>query len=254
MIQAIELVRDYGAFTAVAGVSFEVAAGELLVLVGGSGSGKTTTLKMLNRLIEPTAGVVKIDGKDTRDLAPHELRRGVGYVFQGLGLFPHMTVEANIGITLRLLGWEPARITWRVAKLLQLVELPIDTALRLPSELSGGQMQRVAVARALAAEPKVMLLDEPFGALDPLTRERLVDSFLVLRRRLALTAVLVTHDMVEALVLADRIGVLQDGQLVQIGRPEVLLQEPADDYVASLMATPRRQAARVESLLHTALQ
>ncbi len=249
MIEVQALTRTFREVAAVRGVSFSVAPGELLVLVGGSGSGKTTTLKMINRLIEPTSGTVLIDGEDAASMAGHVLRRRIGYVFQKVGLFPHMTVVDNIATPLQLLNRDPARIRQRVAEVLELMELPPSLGSRYPAELSGGQQQRVGVARALAAEPRVMLLDEPFGALDPLTRDRLQQSFLDLRRRLGLTAVFVTHDMVEALLLADRIAVLNEGVLVQVGTPAELLRSPADDYVAQLLVTPRRQSRALDELL-----
>ena len=195
-------------------LSLEVGEGELLVLLGGSGSGKTTTLKMINRLIEPSGGSVLVDGRDIAELTPHDLRRRIGYAFQQVGLFPHMTVAENVRVTPALLGWPEREIRHRVDELLELVELdPEKTRDRRPDQLSGGQQQRVGVARALAASPRLMLLDEPFGALDPLTRQRLQESFIRIRRALGLTAVFVTHDMVEALVLGDRIAVLQAGRL-----------------------------------------
>ena len=250
MIELVELSKRFGAETAVEGLSLSIEAGELMVLLGGSGCGKTTTLKMVNRLIEPTSGSVRIGGRDTRDLAGHELRRRIGYCFQLIGLFPHMSVAENIGVTPRLLGWDEARIRRRVDELLALVELAPDRFRdRPPSALSGGQQQRVGLARALAAEPEVMLLDEPFGALDPLTRDRLQRECQKIRGELALTAIFVTHDMVEALLLGDRIAVLDAGRLVQVGTPAELLRGPANDYVASLMETPRRQAAVVDRFL-----
>lgn len=249
MIQADGLTKRYGDAVVVDDFSLRVRIGELVVLLGGSGSGKTTTLKMINRLIEPTAGSVRLDGVDTAELPPHELRRRIGYVFQRIGLFPHMTVGENVAVTPGLLGWTPERIAARVDELLELVELDPALRDRRPSELSGGQQQRVGVARALAAEPRVMLLDEPFGALDPVTRERLQQSFLRIRTRLGLTTVFVTHDMTEALTLADRIGVMHDGRLLQLGTPRDLLTRPADDYVDRLMSTPRRQAAVVDALV-----
>jgi osmoprotectant transport system ATP-binding protein len=204
---------------------------------------------MINRLIEPTSGQVRIDGADAASFAPHELRRHIGYCFQQVGLFPHFTVAENIAVTPTLLGWEPPRISHRVTELLELVELDPQTFRdRHPRELSGGQQQRVGVARALAAEPGVMLLDEPFGALDPLTRDRLQESFQQIRHRLNLTAIFVTHDMVEALLLGDRIAVMRGGRLVQIGTPHNLLVDPADDYVAEFMATPARQADALGAL------
>ena len=250
MIETIGLTKRYADLVVVDDLSLHVNEGELLVLLGGSGSGKTTTLTMVNRLIEPSAGRVIIDGQDTSTVDPHVLRRRIGYVFQRIGLFPHMTVAENIAVTLTLLDWDQPRIRRRVDELLELVELaPALVRERRPAELSGGQQQRVGVARALAASPRVMLLDEPFGALDPLTRDRVQQSFLRIRRQLSLTAIFVTHDMVEALLLGDRIAVMSDGRLVQIGTPSELLRLPANDYVRRLMETPTRQARIVDSLL-----
>jgi osmoprotectant transport system ATP-binding protein len=250
MIELESLTRRFGSRVAVDGLDLRIEPGELMVLLGGSGSGKTTTLKMINRLIEPSAGVVRIDGEDTRTLAGPELRRRIGYCFQDVGLFPHLTVAENVGVTPELIGWSPDRIRERVDTLLRLIELePAEYRDRAPEALSGGQQQRVGLARALAAEPGLMLLDEPFGALDPLTRDRLQQAFQRIRRDLALTCVFVTHDMVEALLLGDRIAVLRDGRLVQTGTPAELLRAPADDYVRELMSTPRRQAEGVDALL-----
>jgi osmoprotectant transport system ATP-binding protein len=253
MIELERLSRRYGEALAVDDLSLRVARGELLVLLGGSGSGKTTTLKMVNRLIEPSAGCVRIDGRDTRELPPHALRRGIGYCFQQVGLFPHLSVARNVAITPQLLGWSSQRIAARVDELLELALLePASFRDRRPDQLSGGEQQRVGLARALAAEPQVVLLDEPFGALDPLTRDHLQSWFLRLRRRVGFTAIFVTHDMVEALALGDRIAVLKQGRLAQVGTPSQLLNAPADDYVAELMATPRRQAAVVGRFLAAA--
>jgi len=244
------LVKRYGAALAVDGVSLEVARGECLFLVGASGCGKTTTLKLVNRLIEPDAGTVLVDGRDVRESEPHQLRRRIGYAFQQVGLFPHLTVAENVGITPALLGWERARIAARVDELLALVELePAVFRERRPAELSGGQQQRVGLARALAAEPHVLLLDEPFGALDPLTRDRLQQWFARVRGELGLTVMFVSHDVTEALLLADRIAVLARGRVVQVGTPAALLAAPADASVAELLATPRRQTAQLERLL-----
>jgi osmoprotectant transport system ATP-binding protein len=252
MIELESLSKRFEGATApaVAALSLTVARGELVVLLGGSGSGKTTTLKMVNRLIEPSGGRVRIDGRDTRDVAPHTLRRGIGYCFQQIGLFPHLSVAENVAITPSLLGWDEGRIAARVDALLELVELePGEFRERRPEQLSGGQQQRVGLARALAAESEVVLLDEPFGALDPLTRDRLQQRFQQIRRELDLTAIFVTHDMTEALLLGDRIAVLHQGRLAQVDSPAELLHRPADDYVAELMATPRRQTAQVDRLL-----
>jgi osmoprotectant transport system ATP-binding protein len=250
MIELQNVRKQYGEVAAVDGVSFTVQPGELLVLLGDSGSGKTTTLKVINRLIEPTSGVIRLDGADVTQIEAHALRRRIGYVFQQIGLFPHMTVAENVAITPLLLGWEEGRRRARVDALLEMVELePQLMRGRLPDELSGGQRQRVAVARALAAEPALMLLDEPFGALDPLTRDRLQQSFIRIREQYELTAIFVTHDMVEALILGDRIAVMNQGQLVQVGTPHELMTRPADDYVRQLMDTPRRQAGIVDALM-----
>jgi osmoprotectant transport system ATP-binding protein len=243
VIELENLTKSYDGQVVVDGISLSVARGELLFLVGGSGSGKTTTLKMVNRLVSPTAGRVLIGGQDAYQRPAWELRRRMGYVFQQVGLFPHLTVAENVGITPALLGWSKPRIEQRVDELLTLVELdPGDYRERRPAELSGGQQQRVGIARALAAEPEILLLDEPFGALDPLTRDRLQRSFRAIRTELRLTALFVTHDMTEALLLGDRIAVLDAGRLVQIGAPRELVRAPADDYVAGLMEAPRRHA------------
>src|SRR6266851_7855994 len=205
----IPLVRD---------LSFAVGAGETLVLLGRSGSGKTTTLKLINRLLEPTAGEVRVAGERAADLPVTRLRRRIGYVIQEVGLFPHFTVERNVGLVPRLEAWPPARIATRVRELLALVGLDPDTfAGRYPHELSGGQRQRVGVARALAADPPLLLLDEPFGALDPITRAELQREFRALQARLRKTAIFVTHDMREAALVGDRIAVVAGGRLAAIG-------------------------------------
>ncbi len=248
MIELRRLTKRYGDTDVVRSLSLTVAEGELLVLLGGSGSGKTTTLKMINRLIEPTSGEVVIDGSRTASLEGHTLRRKIGYVFQKIGLFPHMTVAENVATPLVLAGWSKARIDERVAEMLAMVDLDLALAQRYPRELSGGQAQRVGFARALAAEPKLMLLDEPFGALDPVTRDKLQQSFLAIRRRLNLTAIFVTHDMIEAPLIADRIAVMKDGDLVQVGTPRELLDAPASDYVEQLFEMPRRQVSLLAEL------
>ena len=200
-----------------------VPPGEVLALVGRSGAGKTTLLKLVNRLLLPDAGAVFVDGRDTRDWAPIHLRRRVGYVLQEVGLFPHMTVADNIGVVPRLEGWPRDRVAARVGELLELIGLePRDFAARWPDELSGGQRQRVGVARALAVDPPVLLMDEPFGALDPLTRAELHAEFRRIQDRLRKTVIIVTHDMGEAFALGDRVGVLDEGQLVACDRPETV--------------------------------
>jgi osmoprotectant transport system ATP-binding protein len=241
---------DGGGHYSVNEVSLLVPRGNLLVLLGGSGCGKTTTLKMINRLIDPTSGRLFVDGRDVRLLDPVQLRRSIGYVFQGSGLFPHMTVAENIAVVPKLLKWSKERIRARVDELLELVKLPTEQYRdRLPRQLSGGQQQRVGFARALAVGPKVMLLDEPFGALDPVTRDELREEFLSLRRQLGLTAVMVTHDMMEALLCADLIAVMNAGRLLQLGTPQELMAQPADDFVAALMASPKHQTERLEALM-----
>ncbi len=248
-LQSVSKSYDDGRTFAVNNVDLVVERNELVVLLGGSGSGKTTTLKMINRLIEPTYGDIEVDGGDVRREDPVQLRRRIGYVFQGIGLFPHMTVAENVGVTPRLLGWSKDKVRERVEELLEMVHLPPgDYGDRRPAALSGGQRQRVGLARALAARPKVMLMDEPLGALDPLTRDNLQDELVSLREKLELTIVLVTHDMVEALLLADRIAVMNEGRIVQVDAPRELLRNPADEYVEQMMTTPRRQADRLEQL------
>jgi len=234
---------------AVDDVSLEVAEGEFLAIVGGSGSGKTTLLRLANRLIEADSGTIKVEGEEVRALDPVQLRRRIGYVFQSGALFPHITVAGNIGITPKLLGRPAAEISARVDELLDLVQLDrTQHRDRLPQELSGGQRQRVGVARALAAKPRIVLMDEPFGALDPLTRDALGDDYRALHRKLGLTTVMITHDMTEALLLADRIAVMRAGKLLALGTPAELTQS-GDAYVAELLRTPRRQAERLNALL-----
>jgi len=250
VIELRDLSRTYDDHVAVDHLSLTVAAGELLVLVGTSGCGKTTTLKMINRLVEPSSGTVWVDGENVAELPAHELRRRIGYGFQQVGLFPHWSVGENIGVVPRLCGWEPSRVASRVDALLELVRLaPADYRERDPATLSGGQRQRVGLARALAAEPSVVLLDEPFGALDPLTRDHLQQELLRIRAELGLTIVFVTHDMGEALLLGDRIAVLDAGRLVCVGTPQELLSSPGDPGVEALLATPRRQLERIDEIL-----
>jgi osmoprotectant transport system ATP-binding protein len=240
---------DGGRVLAVDDVSLDVAAGEFLAIVGGSGSGKTTLLRLANRLIDADTGHVRVEGEDVAAADPVQLRRRIGYVFQSGGLFPHLTVAGNIGITPKLTGTPAPEIAGRVDELLDLVQLE-RTAYRdrLPHELSGGQRQRVGVARALAAKPKIVLMDEPFGALDPLTRDALGDDFRALHDKLGLTTVMITHDMTEAILLADRIAVMRTGKLIAQGTPAEL-SSSGDAYVGELLRTPRRQAERLTNLL-----
>jgi osmoprotectant transport system ATP-binding protein len=221
---------------AVDDLTLTVEAGEVVALVGSSGSGKTTTLRMINRLIEPTSGRITIDGRDVARLPAHELRRGIGYVIQQSGLFPHRTVLANVATVPRLLGWDRGRAKARARELLDLVGLDASFADRFPAQLSGGQQQRVGVARALAADPPVLLMDEPFGAVDPIVRAQLQREFAKLQRDLGKTVVFVTHDVDEAIVLGDRIAVLETGgRLAQLATPAELLANPASEFVADFL-------------------
>jgi len=225
---------------AVSNLSLEVPAGEICVLIGPSGSGKTTAMQMVNRLITMTSGDVTIDGRSIGDLDETELRRGIGYVFQQIGLFPHMTTEDNIGTVPRLLGWPKERIRARAKELLDLVGLdPDDDLRRYPAEFSGGQRQRIGVARAMAADQPLMLMDEPFGAVDPIARDRLQDDFLRLHREVPKTVVFVTHDIDEAIKMGHRIAILRDGELVQYDTPDNILAEPANDFVADFVGADR---------------
>ncbi|MBW1701375.1 MAG: ATP-binding cassette domain-containing protein [Deltaproteobacteria bacterium] len=241
---------DGGRSYAVRDLSFLVEDGETLVLLGSSGCGKTTTLKMINRLIEASEGVIEVAGKDIIDQDPVELRRLIGYVFQGIGLFPHMTIEQNIELVPRLLGWNQKRRHERTIELLELMGLPPeDYTGRFPDELSGGQQQRIGVARALAADPAYLLMDEPFGALDALSREILQRELMNLKKRLQKTIVFVTHDIFEALLIADRIAILHNGNLQQIGTKREVLKEPSTEFVRDLFAKPARQLADVKDIL-----
>ncbi|QJX48482.1 ATP-binding cassette domain-containing protein [Hymenobacter taeanensis] len=231
-IQAHQLSKRYGSHTVVQNVSFELPAGETLVLLGPSGCGKTTLLRMLNRLVEPDSGHVAIHGQDVRTQPAAELRRGIGYVIQQVGLLPHYTVAENVGVVPRLLGHAPDQVTTRTQELLERLHLPPDRfAGQYPHQLSGGQQQRVGLARALAADPPIILLDEPFGALDPITRASIRREFRELEELRRKTVVLVTHDVTEAFELADRIMLLNAGQVQQLGTPRELLFRPANDFV-----------------------
>jgi osmoprotectant transport system ATP-binding protein len=240
MIRLENVTRKYGDLTAVDNLSLEVAEGEVCVLIGPSGCGKTTTLRMINRLIEPDAGTIYINGKDSRRVRPEILRRDIGYAIQSVGLFPHMTVAQNISIVPALLHWDRARRAARVLELLSLVGLsPDETAGKYPNQLSGGEAQRIGVARALAADPPILLMDEPFGAVDPLTRERLQGEFQRIQREVKKTIILVTHDLDEAIRLADRIAIMSRGQLVQYDTPEQVLAHPANKFVRDFVGTDR---------------
>jgi len=240
-LEADRVVKTYGdGTTALADVSLAVAPGETVALVGESGSGKTTLLRMFNRMTEPTAGEVRVEGRSVAGIDPFALRRGIGYVQQDGGLLPHWRVERNVELVPRLLGWDPARRQARAREVLELVGLDPGThGRRYPAELSGGQRQRVAFARALAADPPILLLDEPFGALDALTRLELHRQFLDLQQRLRKTMVLVTHDLAEAFRLAGRIGVMRQGRLLQLGPAEDLRNHPADPSVQALLEVVR---------------
>ncbi len=240
---------DGGRVHAVDHVSLAVAKGEFLCIVGSSGSGKTTLLRLANRLIEADSGTIAIDGNNIAASDPIALRRRIGYVFQSAGLFPHMSVAENVGITPRLTGAAASAITARVTELLTLVRLdPQKYRDRFPHELSGGERQRVGVARALAAEPNIVLLDEPFGALDPLTRDALGEDFRALHDKLSLTTIMITHDMTEAMLLADRIAVMRGGALIATGTASELAASN-EPYVRELMSTPRRQTTRLNALM-----
>jgi osmoprotectant transport system ATP-binding protein len=246
LVEFSNVRKSYGPTLAVAGVSLAVGDGEFVALVGASGSGKSTLLKTVNRLIDPTTGAVRFAGDNVEGLPLAALRRQIGYVFQSVGLFPHMTVGENIAIGPRLVGERLAGE--RIARLLELVDLEPEMADRLPDELSGGQRQRVGVARALANEPRLLLMDEPFGALDPITRDALGDRVRALHGEFGLTTVMVTHDMAEALLLADRVLVMDAGKVVADETPHALLSGAGGAIAQGLVAVPRAQADRLAEL------
>lgn len=249
MIGYAHVAKTFGRVTAVDDVSLDIAEGEFLAIVGGSGSGKTTLLRLANRLIEVDRGTITVEGEDVSRIDPVALRRRIGYVFQSGGLFPHLSVADNIGITPKLLGAPAGDIAARVDELINLVRLDRgEHRDRLPAALSGGQRQRVGVARALAARPRIVLMDEPFGALDPLTRDALGDDYRELHRKLGLTSVMITHDMTEAILLADRIAVMRAGKLLAQGTPAELAASN-DAYVLELLRTPRRQVEHLNERL-----
>lgn len=238
MIEVINLTKKYKEVAAVNNICFQVPEGETMGLIGTSGCGKTTTLKMLNRLIEPTSGQIVINGREVRKQKPEKLRQGIGYVIQNTGLFPHYTVKENVAVVPQLLKWKEKKIADRCSELLELVGLPAgEFGDRYPGELSGGQQQRVGLARALAADPPIVLLDEPFGALDEITRKQIQKEFKQLESLLHKTIVLVTHDIFEAVELCDRICLMDKGIAQQIGTPKELIFQPASDFVRRFFAT-----------------
>ena len=240
MIRLEQVYKRYGDKLAVDDLSLEVGRGEVCVLIGPSGCGKTTTLRLVNRLIEPTAGHVYIEDRDITFIKPEKLRQSIGYAIQSVGLFPHMTVAQNISVVPELLHWDKSRFASRVEELLRLVGLdPVEDALKYPAELSGGEAQRVGVARALAADPPILLMDEPFGAVDPLTRIRLQSQFINIQHKLKKTVILVTHDLDEAIQLADRIAIMNAGKLVQYDTPETILRQPVNKFVHDFVGTDR---------------
>lgn len=243
-----QVTKAYATARALDAVSLDVPSGQFVALVGGSGSGKSTLIRTINRLVTPDSGRVTLDGVDVADGDAHVLRRRIGHVIQGVGLFPHMSVGANIAVGLKIAGQSDTDA--RVAELLDLVDLPRDFATRSPATLSGGQQQRVGIARALATAPGLMLLDEPFGALDPLTRDALGRAYRALHGRLGLTSILVTHDMAEALLLADRVLVMAAGRIVGDATPAALLRGEGGEVAQALVAVPREQAARLAVLRH----
>ena len=254
MITLEHVTKRYGEHLAVEDLTFDVAAGEVAVLIGPSGCGKTTTLRMVNRLIEPSGGRILVDGTDVTTLKPEELRRHIGYAIQSVGLFPHLTVADNIATVPKLLGWKASRIAPRTTELLDLVGLDAGQyAGKYPRQLSGGEAQRVGVARALAADPPVLLMDEPFGAVDPLNRDRLQAEFIKIQRALKKTVIFVTHDVDEAIRLADKIALMRDGRLQQYDSPEELLDHPGNkfvhDFVGADAALKRLGRVRVDSVM-----
>ncbi len=248
------VTKRYGERFAVRDLDLEVRGGELMILIGRSGSGKTTTLRMINRLIEPDSGRVSINGTDVEEFDPVRLRRSIGYVIQNIGLLPHLKVSENIGLILKLEGWDEARIRERVSELLNFVSLPPKSFMdRYPHQLSGGQQQRIGLARALAMDPPLLLMDEPFGALDPLLRTQLQDEFCKIKKELGKTIVFVTHDINEAFKLGDRVAIMDNASLVQVGTPEELIFEPSNELVSEIVDSKRKyrhlEALRVKDMM-----
>ncbi|HHY14383.1 MAG TPA: betaine/proline/choline family ABC transporter ATP-binding protein, partial [Thermoanaerobacterales bacterium] len=240
MISFRNVTKKFGDFVAVDNISADFKSGETIVLIGPSGCGKTTTLRMINRLIEPTKGTISINGTDISKVNPVELRRNIGYVIQQIGLFPHMSIAQNIGLVPYLKNYPEAKRKKRIEELLELVDMPVSEFYdRYPNELSGGQQQRIGVARALAADPEIILMDEPFGALDPITRSALQDEFMEMQDKLGKTIVFVTHDMNEALKLADKIAIMKDGEILQFDSPEQIIRNPAHGFVEDFIGKER---------------
>lgn len=240
-IELQQVSKKYGSRYAVESLDLTIEGGELLILIGPSGSGKTTTLRMINRMIEPDAGSILINGQNVIRLDPVSLRRNIGYVIQNIGLFPHMTIGENVGLVPKLEGWDEIRTTERVRHLLDFVSLPPDRFIRrYPRQLSGGQQQRVGLARALAMDPPLLLMDEPFGALDPILRKQLQEEFLEIKKEIGRTIVFITHDIEEAFRLGDRIAIMDNSRLVQVGAPEELIFEPVNDLVADIVDADRK--------------
>lgn len=236
-----QVTKKYDELFAVEQLDLDLQGGELLILIGPSGSGKTTTLRMINRLIEPDDGVITINDHDIMEFDPVRLRRNIGYVIQDIGLFPHMTIKENIGLVPRLEGWSDQEISDRVKHLLDFVSLPPKSFMdRYPGQLSGGQQQRVGLARALAMDPPLLLMDEPFGALDPILRKQLQDEFNVIKQEIGRTILFVTHDIDEAFKLGDRIGIMSDARLIQIGTPEELILHPENELVSDIVDAKRK--------------
>ncbi|HEY9682647.1 MAG TPA: ATP-binding cassette domain-containing protein [Oculatellaceae cyanobacterium] len=249
-LKNVSKTYDGGKTFSVKELNLTVDDNEFLVFLGSSGSGKSTTLKMINRLIEPSHGSIFLDGKSILELDIVQLRRSIGYVFQGIGLFPHMTIFENVSIVPKLLGWTLAKRIERAKELLDLVGLPFEKfSERLPEQLSGGQQQRIGVARALAADPKCLLMDEPFGALDAVTRDKLQQELLSLQDKLGKTFIFVTHDLFEALTLGDRIAIFDDGVMQQVGSKEEVMKSPATDFVRELFARPAKQLRDFQGML-----
>jgi len=254
LIQFENVSKHYGSNVVVDRLNLDVEQGNLVTLIGASGCGKTTTLKMVNRIIEPTSGKIVVNGENVLKQDPVQLRRGIGYVIQQIGLFPNMTISENITVVGQLLGWSKSRMLSRAEELLSLVDMEPATYMnRYPNELSGGQQQRIGVLRALAADPEIILMDEPFGALDPITRDQLQNEFKTLQTQLHKTILFVTHDMDEALKMADTIVLMRDGKLVQAASPEDMLRNPADDYVVNFIGLDRTLRSPDEVLVEESM-